>query len=199
MSQGRGGATSRARRHASCTVEVMISRLYWRVSTLALAFALAGCHKTPDSTLQVKTHGAVVANAARYGTYSHETAPSPPVGYARGSLTPEVLEAVRRQVDVEMKNKGYVLVPSGDLVVRIATGVRTAPDAPTGAAAAAGAPVEEDWVGALVIDLFERNGAGHLFHGYAKDELRAERISDEQIRAAVTKILEPLPPRDAGR
>lgn len=144
--------------------------------------------------MQVKTNSAVVQNVARHRTYSHETAALPPAGYATTALTPEVLEKVRRRIDVEMEKKGYVLVPAGDLVVRISSGVRTVEDHPTGAAAAAGAPEEHDQIGSLVVDIFDRANEGHLFHGFAKDEVHAD-ANDEQINKAVTKILEPLPSR----
>ncbi|MBX3261235.1 MAG: DUF4136 domain-containing protein [Labilithrix sp.] len=161
----------------------------------ALALVAVACHKAPESTMQVKTHSAVVSNVARYRTYSHETAESAPAGYAPTAFTPEVLERVRRRIDLEMEKKGYVLVPSGDLVVRISSGVRTEEDEPTGATVAAGAPVELDRVGALVVDVFDRSNEGHLFHGYARDELRTRDATDEQIDKAVTTILEPLPSR----
>jgi Domain of unknown function (DUF4136) len=162
-------------------------------------FAITGCHQTPDRTMRVKTNSAVVSSAAQYRTYSHETAAEAPAGYAPTSLTPEVLAKVRRRIDVEMEKKGYVLVPAGDLVVRISSGVRTTEDQPTGRAAAVGAPVEQDRLGALVIDIFDREHGGHLFHGYARDELRSEDLDEQQINGAVTKILEPLPARGVGR
>ncbi len=156
--------------------------------------AVTACHHTPDSTMQVKTNSAVVTNVARHRTYSHETAPVAPAGYATTAFTPDVLEKVRRRIDVEMEKKGYVRVPSGDLVVRISSGVRTVDDEPAGMAAAAGAPVDRDQVGALVIDIFDRANEGHLFHGYAKDEVHAD-ADEEQIDKAVMHILEPLPSR----
>ncbi|MBX3224273.1 MAG: DUF4136 domain-containing protein [Labilithrix sp.] len=161
----------------------------------ALALVAVACHKTPESTMQVKTHSAVVSNVARYRTYSHETAESAPKGYAPTAFTPEVLERVRQRIDVEMEKKGYVLVPAGELVVRISSGVRTVEDEPTGATVAAGAPVDLDRIGALVVDVFDRSNEGHLFHGYAKDELRTKDATDAQIDTAVRTILEPLPAR----
>jgi len=159
------------------------------------AAAVCSCHDAAQSTMQVKTNSAVVSNVARHRTYSHETAPRAPAGYETTAFTPELLGKVRRQIDVEMEKKGYVLVPSGDLVVRISSGVRTAEDQPTGSAAAAGAPGEQDRIGSLVIDIFDRANEGHLFHGYAKDEVHSAGATDDQIAAAVTKILEPLPSR----
>jgi len=144
--------------------------------------------------MRVKTNSAVVENVARHRTYSHETAALPPAGYAETALTPEVLAKVRRRIDVEMEKKGYVLVPSGDLVVRISSGVRIVDDQPTGTSAAVGAPEDRDRIGSLVIDIFDRANEGHLFHGYAKDEVHAD-ANEEQIDRAVTKILEPLPSR----
>lgn len=161
----------------------------------ALALAAVACHKAPESSMQVKTNSAVVSNVARYRTYSHETADLAPKGYVPTAFTPEVLERVRRRIDVEMEKKGYALVPSGDLVVRISSGVRTEKDEPTGATMAAGAPVEVDRIGALVVDVFDRSNDGHLFHGYARDELRTNDATDEQIDKAVTTLLEPLPSR----
>ena len=163
------------------------------IVALAVA-AVAGCHNTPESTMQVKTNSAAVSNVARYRTYSHETAALAPAGYAPTAFTPDVLEKVRRRIDVEMEKKGYVLVPTGDLGVRISSGVRTVDDQPTGTAAAAGAPADRDQVGALVIDVFDRANEGHLFHGYAKDEVHSD-ADDEQIDKAVMNILEPLPSR----
>jgi Domain of unknown function (DUF4136) len=157
-----------------------------------------GCHKSPSSTMRVKTNSAVVSNVAAYRTYSHETADQAPAGYAATPFTPEVLEKVRRRIDVEMEKKGYVLVPAGDLVVRISSGVRVVEDQPTGTAAAVGAPAERDRIGALVIDVFDRENQGHLFHGYARDELRAEDADDKQIHDAVTTILAPLPARGSA-
>jgi hypothetical protein len=154
----------------------------------------AGCHKTPDSTMRVKTNSAVVSNVAQYRTYSHEVAPVAPAGYSPTAFTPEVLEKVRRRVDLEMEKKGYVLVPSGDLVVRISSGVRTVEDQPTGAANAAGAPADRDRLGALVVDIFDRSNEGHLFHGFARDEVHVD-ANDDQINRAVMQILEPLPAR----
>jgi hypothetical protein len=155
---------------------------------------LGGCNKTPDSTLQVKTHSAVVKNVARYRTYSHETAALPPQGYAVNRFTPEVLDAARREIDVEMQKRGYIRAEAnGDIVVRISSGVRTVEEEPTGSTARAGAPVMTDRIGALVVDVFDRQNQGHLFHGYAKDEMRGEKMSDTQIKTQVTKILEPLP------
>ena len=185
-------------RHAGCKLEDMHSLAIFRAApVVAFAFAfmtLAGCHKTPDSTMRVKTNSAVVANAAQHRTYSHEEAPVAPAGYARTTLTPEVLDKVRRRIDVEMEKKGYVLVPSGDLVVRISAGVRTVEDQPTGASNAAGAPAEQDRLGALVIDIFDRENEGHLFHGFARDEVHGD-ANEEQINRAVMQILEPLPSR----
>ena len=183
-------------RHAGCTCSGMSSLAPFRVLPIVLLAVAAstGCHKTPDSTMQVKTNSAAVSNVARYRTYSHETASLPPAGYAPTAFTPDVLAKVRRRIDVEMEKKGYVLVPSGDLVVRISSGVRTVEDQPTGTAAAAGAPVDHDQVGALVIDIFDRANEGHLFHGYAKDEVHAD-ADDEQVDKAVMHILEPLPSR----
>lgn len=159
------------------------------------AAAVTACHKAPRDTMRVETNSAVVSNVARYRTYSHETASSAPIGYAPTALTPEVLEKVRWQIDAEMEKKGYVLVPSGDLVVRISSGVRTVESQPTGGAAAAGAPAERDRVGTLVIDIFDRANEGHLFHGFAKDEIHTAVVDDKQIKEAVTEILEPLPSR----
>ena len=144
--------------------------------------------------MRVKTNSAVVSNVARYRTYSHETAPVAPAGYSPTALTPEVLDKVRRRIDVEMEKKGYVLVPSGDIVVRISSGVRTVEDQPTGAANAAGAPSDYDRLGVVVVDLFDRANEGHLFHGYARDEVHAD-ANEEQINRAVMQILEPLPSR----
>ena len=165
------------------------------VPVFALAVAvLGGCHKTPDSTMRVKTNSAVVSSVAQHRTYSHETAPVAPAGYAPTAFTPEVLEKVRRRIDVEMEKKGYVLVPSGDLVVRISAGVRTVEDQPNGGANAAGAPADRDQHGALVVDIFDRSNEGHLFHGYARDEVHAD-ADEDQINRAVMQILEPLPTR----
>ena len=174
---------------------VTFSRALLPVVALSLA-VLGGCHTTPDSTMRVKTHSGVVSNVARYHTYSHETATQAPVGYT-GQFAPEVLEKVRQDIDLEMQKRGYVLTEAnGDLVVRISGGVRMVQDEPTGGAALAGAPVELDRIGALVVDIFDRKNQGHLFHGYARDELRGEHASDAQIKSAVTKLLEPLPTAD---
>jgi hypothetical protein len=144
--------------------------------------------------MQVKTNSAVASNVAKYRTYSHETAEKAPQGYATTRFTPEVLEKVRQDIDFEMQKRGYVLAESNsDLVVRISSGTRVVTDEPTGGSALAGAPTETDRVGALVVDIFDREHQGHLFHGYAKDELRAGEATDKQIKGAVTKILEPLP------
>lgn len=165
------------------------------VVALSLA-VLGGCHTDPGSTMRVKTNAGVVSNVARYRTYSHETSSKPPQGYA-AQFTPEVLAKVRQDIDVEMQKRGYMLAETnGDLVVRISGGVRLVQDEPTGSAALAGAPVELDRVGALVVDIFDRQNQGHLFHGYARDELRGQSATDAQIRSAVTKILEPLPTAD---
>jgi len=144
--------------------------------------------------MRVKTNSAVVSSVAQYRTYSHETAPVAPAGYSPTKLTAEVLEKTRRRIDVEMEKKGYVLVPSGDLVVRISSGVRTVDDHPTGAVNAAGAPEDRDRLGAIVVDIFDRANEGHLFHGYARDEVHAD-ANEEQINRAVMQILEPLPSR----
>ncbi|HVH48040.1 MAG TPA: DUF4136 domain-containing protein [Labilithrix sp.] len=175
---------------------LLVTRLL-PVAALGCALAL-GCHKTPGSTMQVRTNSAVVGSVAHHRTYSHQTADQAPAGYSTASITPELLEKVRRRIDVEMEKKGYVLVPSGDLVVRISSGVRVVDDQPAGSMALAGAPVEPDRVTSLVIDVFERNSEGHLFHGYAKDELHSKQATDKQIDEAVTKILEPLPARNAA-
>lgn len=167
--------------------------------TLVLAVGLAlvvGCASKPTTTMRVKTSSAVVGTVAQHRTYSHETADQAPAGYVATTLTPEVLEKVRRQIDVEMEKKGYQLVPAGEVVVRISAGVREALDQPTGRAAVEGAPVERDRVGSLVIDVFERSSEGHLFHGYARDEIYGNGPKDAQIQEAVRKILEPLPVRN---
>lgn len=169
-----------------------------RFSVLALgalaAFAV-GCASNPTSTMRVKTNSAVVSTVAEHRTYSHETAEQAPAGYAETALTPEVLEKVRQQIDVEMEKKGYQRVPVGDLVVRISAGVRAGLEEPTGTAAVQGAPVTRDRIGSLVIDVFDRENQGHLFHGYARDQIHGDGPKDTQIDEAVKKILEPLPAR----
>lgn len=179
----------------------MITRLLSRVVPvvgLALVALAVGCHQTPGSTMQVKTNSAVVASVAQFRTYSHQTASTAPAGYVEGAFTQDALERVRRRVDVEMEKKGYVLVPNGEIVVRISSGVRNVIDEPRGSVALAGAPVQQTQIGSLVIDIFQRENEGQLFHGYARDELHHREATDLQINTAVQKILEPLPARSVS-
>jgi hypothetical protein len=143
--------------------------------------------------MTVKTSGAEVSSIARYKTYMHETAESPPEGYARGPLQPVVLEKVRLQVDASLQAKGYTLADNGELVVRISTGRRTTEDQPTGGAAIAGAPEKLENEGALVIDFIERASDKQVFHGFARDVAQGGVVKDEQLAQAVSKILEPIP------
>ena len=169
-------------------------RLLPMVPVLALSFAAVGCHQTPGSTMRVQTNSAAASNVARYRTYSHETADKAPRGYATTAMTAGTLDKVRADIDMEMQKRGYVHAETGgDLTVRISAGVRVVDDQPTGGAAQAGAPSDQDRIGALVVDIFDRENSGHLFHGYARDELHTDSATDAQIRSAVTKILAPLP------
>jgi hypothetical protein len=162
--------------------------------TLVGAFAL-GCHNPTTGTMQVRTNSAVVSTVAAYRTYSHETADQAPMGYLETALTPAVLEKVWQRVDVEMANKGYVLVPSGELVVRISEGTRDVKEEPKGRAAVQGAPSEHAKIQSLVIDIFDRNTEGHLFHGYARDEIHDSETNEARISEAVHDILQPVPAR----
>jgi hypothetical protein len=173
-----------------------MSSLLTRVlpALLVCAAGVVGCN-TPGNTMQVKTNSGVVSNVARYRTYSHANAALAPAGYSSTAYTPEVLDKVRARVDFEMEKRGYTLVPAGDLVVRISSGVRTKVDEPTASANAAGAPLKRETIGGLAIDIFDRENEGHLFHGFARDEINAKSLTDQQISAAVETILEPLPSR----
>jgi hypothetical protein len=104
-----------------------------------------------------------------------------------------VLEKVRRNIDALLQSKGYILDPSGELVVRISTGNRVVEDQPSGAAAVAGAPAKVEAEGALIIDIVERGTEKKLFHGFASDALPGAEVQDEKIAAAVTQILGPIP------
>lgn len=177
-------------------MSALVRRLSFFAFLVPVAGVIAvGCHPSPTSTMQVRTNSAVVQNVANYRTYSHETAYSAPAGYATTNLTPEVLERVRTRIDIEMMKKGYVFVPSGELVVRISSGVRTKTEEPRGSAAAADLPAKPEQIGALVVDIFDRENDSHLFHGYAKDEIHTAMATDEQISTAVSTILAPLPSR----
>lgn len=167
--------------------------------SLAAVFALssAACGgattQSSSSKMLVKTNGAVVSNVARHKTYSHETAAQPPVGYVPTRMTPAVLDKVRQDIDADLQRKGYVLANDGELVVRISQGVRSVREEPTGSSAVAGAPEIPDTRSALVIDVFERATNGHLFHGFARDDVDPTTIDEKKLNEAVTKILAPLP------
>ena len=165
------------------------------IAILCVASAL-GCHPALTSTMRVETNSAAVSNITRYQTYSHATAGSAPAGYTATRFTPEVLEKVRARIDIEMTKLGYTFVAEGgDLVVRTSAGVRERLEEPTGRAAISGAPERQQQVGSLVIDIFDRKNGGHLFHGYARDEIHTKTATDDQINAAVTAILAPVPSR----
>jgi hypothetical protein len=164
---------------------------------LVLTIAAAGCSRPAASAMAVKTSSAVVAGVAQHRTYSHEDSRFAPHGY-RAAFGPETVAKIRAQIDAEMQRRGYVLAGDGDLVVRLACGVRVASDTPTGAAAAAGAPSSEDTLGIIVVDIFERGGEGQLFHGYARDELRGATMKEARIAEAVRKVLAPLPDASAA-
>jgi len=80
------------------------------VVAVLLALVTAACAASSGSTMAVKTTGAEVSSVAHYRTYMHETAESPPEGFARGALRPVVLEKVRREVDALLQAKGYLLM-----------------------------------------------------------------------------------------
>ena len=164
-----------------------------------LLLVTAACGASSGSTMAVKTTGAEVSSLAHYRTYVHETAESPPEGFARGALRPVVLEKVRRDVDALLQAKGYVLDPGGELVVRISTGSRIVEDQPTGAAAIAGAPEKTEMEGALVIDIVERATDKTLFHGFARDVVPGGDVKDERVSQAVTRILQPIPVSASAR
>ncbi len=160
-----------------------------------LVLALAGCGAASGSPV-VKTTGAEVSSISRYTTYTFALAEHAPEGYARRMPPrPEVLEQVQRDVDAELQRRGYQPSPNGELVVRISTGSRIVEDQPTGGAAAVGAPAMEETEGALVIDIFERDSGRQLFHGFAHDVIRGEKVQNAQIAKAVSKILEKVPAR----
>ena len=164
-------------------------------TALFAPLSLGACKTGPAATMQVKTSGAQVAAMARFTTYSHEENLTPPPGYATGRMTPELLEKVRMQIDAHLQKKGYVLAPpgTGELVVRIAWGVRTVLQEPTGAAAKAGAPAQVDQVGKLVVDVYERANNSELFHGFAKDEIHSRDVNGTKVATAVDLLLEPVP------
>lgn len=165
----------------------------------ALALAVVACKTGPAGTMQVKTVSGQAADMARFATYSHEENLTPPPGYATGRMTPELLEKVRAQLDAGLAKKGYTVAPpgAGEMVVRIAWGIRTILHEPTGAAATAGAPTQADQVGKLMIDVYERGKDVPLFHGFAKDEIHSRDVDGAKVATAVELLLEPVPARAA--
>lgn len=163
----------------------------------ALALAVVACKTGPAGTMQVKTVSGQVADMARFRTYSHEENLTPPPGYATGRMTPELLDKVRLHLDAELAKKGYAVAPpgTGEMVVRIAWGIRTVLHEPTGAAATAGAPTQAEQVGKLVVDVYERGKDVALFHGFAKDEIHARDVNGDKVATAVELLLEPVPAR----
>ena len=161
--------------------------------TLVLLLVLVAACGSAASSMAVKTTGAEVSTMAQHHTYSYAIAREAPQGYARGDLDPELLQAIQREVDAALKAKGYQRVEVGDLLVRISTGERTVEDAPTGLSAAIGAPSDFDTEGALVVDVLDPTTGELLFHGFARDVLRGDDMTAEQIERAVERILEPVP------
>jgi hypothetical protein len=153
-----------------------------------VAFLLVGGCDTPKPPT-VTTSGAEVSSLTRYGTYSYAPAEEAyaPEGYARGSPSPELLDRVRRDVDAELQQKGYRYAENGELVVRISTGTRT-----VDRRIARGVRTLETQ-GALVIDILDRNSGAEIFHGLARDAIRNDKVDDEQIARAVSKVLEDVP------
>jgi hypothetical protein len=161
---------------------------------VALVLALAACGGSSGPGPVVKTSGAEVLSLGRYKTYAYATAQNAPQGYAwQGAPRADVLERIVRDIDADLAGKGYVRADDGELLVRVSTGRRQVTDEPTGATAVVGAPSHEETEGALVIDILERASGKQVFHGYAHDVIRGDRVEDAQIQKSVSKILEPVP------
>ena len=171
-------------------IQSLVARL---LPVLLLSAAACG----GGSALRVKTDDAKVAMVARHRTYSQEIAQTAPGTYAKGELTPEVVQEMGRAVDQEMGQRGYSLVTdgSGELVVRIAAGSRTSLDQPTGSAAArGGASATEATERGIVIDIFERATNEQLFHGYGRYDANPASMDEKKVREAVARIAATIPP-----
>lgn len=167
------------------------------LATFAVVLGLAAAAACGGTKPQVATTGsASAAGVARFKSYVMEIAETPPQGYSPAKRSKVVLEMARPKIEAELTKKGYVAASSeaeADLVVRVAAGVKTIVDQPTGAAQIAGADADADEVSTLAINILDRKTKESLFAGSAKKEIHSRTVKDADVTTAVTGILEPVP------
>lgn len=163
---------------------------------IVLALSAGGCAGGAQNpgNMRVKTTSAVVSSMSGHRTYAYEAlAPAPP-GDAQWTGAQAAIAEVKEHVDADLQAKGYVLSPTPEMMVRISMGVRSVRQEPTGSMATLGAPSETDTQQDLVIDVFDYENGGHLFHGTASNPLHHREPGENKLAKAVRLILEPVPP-----
>jgi len=181
--------------------------------TAALGLAIAACETTPP--LRTEYDFDKTASFQAYKTYAW-------VGSARlyiadslkSRVSPLLATRLGRFVDEELASKGlrYVDNPeTADVVVAMTVGARNqiqvevTPGSQFGRFYTGYSPnywpaetrVTSNIEGSLVIDMFDAKMAKPVWHGRGARDFSAssERLTDEELRAAVTQIMANYPPR----
>jgi hypothetical protein len=178
---------------------------------LLLALASATFAIACASTINVHSIVLLSPDSAQYQTFSFGArAPEGvPDNYQASPRTEEVQRRAQLLVAGLLQERGYVQKPyGGDFVVRIASGRRAREELravpiphpePTGPAWFE-EHEEEDFVeGILVIDVFDGKSQQALWHGAARVEIDSDKIDDQLLRRATSKVLAAFPWSRAGR
>lgn len=156
----------------------------------------------PLTTTGASVHAAQNPNAAfdRYMTFTFGSAEGPPVGYQTSARTAEVRRRLQPLITAALEQKGYTPATSGkgDIVIMFGSGRREVQiHESSDDIAGEWMPDDENadfTEGSLVIDAFDGNKGGKIWHGASHANINPDQIDDKNLQHSVQELIAKFPP-----